>query len=661
MQCKLPASLFILLLLTTFVSADSPIIWTIKSSSGSTKCPTPHSPVQTDSGPVKTIFDDHGMVTIAPGMVSATLACEGTHELILESQAFTHDPATTITFSAYLPSYSGSEVSLGVDGKDFKQISDPTWLGKGGGDCIKDLKLKPTSDPSSSGTPLFSKIDFPASAWEDGKVHKLALKVEKKDPGCPASAIVFGNISDAPESTTTTPQSRPTTTTTPKDTVQLYGKVTDGWGNPLKNMVLEFEVENISLSSSTDDEGEYVFEFMTDVDPGYYRQAVMTFVFAYEDKDGNTYFRILFDDLPVTVRQSFFLMSEEDLHQDFNISAATITGVPIGNPDFGGLRVKDPTDDYAAIYYHMTQALEYYKDYLGWRVDYKLPVDVRAFVNHKKPSTYYSSTYSTIVIDTKHSEVSHRYRPMNREWHEFGHHVMYSTYLKWPSAPQGSYPDEANHAGYINPSTSDSFIEGFAEFGSMMIAEHYGYKRPDVYSSFGSFEADYKAWENLGTSEEFAIAGILWDLVDPVNDDKVDLTDKQVFNLLKSYHKDFTSVYNALQKHYPQLSKEIDEIFISHGFFADRSIGNAKRDPGEPYVNYANKSLYVEGVEYVDYAMDGVNNTPGMVYNRSEKVGSATNYQRPDRTSAGTLPGHYVKATGDGVSYIVEVTFKDNP
>ncbi|MFH1834568.1 MAG: hypothetical protein ABH851_00100, partial [Methanobacteriota archaeon] len=47
--------------------------------------------------------------------------------------------------------------------------------------------------------------------------------------------------------------------------------------------------------------------------------------------------------------------------------------------------------------------------------------------------------------------------------------------------------------------------------------------------------------------------------------------------------------------------------------------------------------------------------------NRSEKVGSATNYQRPDRTSAGTLPGHYVKATGDGVSYIVEVTFKDNP
>lgn len=651
------AILMLLLIFSALVCAETPLSWTIKSSSGSIKCPIMPVNARAGAGSIGTVFDDHGMIVLAPGMVSANLACEGTHEVVLETQSFTHDPNTPLTLSAHIPIYSGSQVSLGVDGTNFEQISDATWFGSSKGDCVKDLKVRSNNDPTSSGTPVFSPINFGAIAWADGKAHQLTLKVEKKDSECPATVILLGNISEAPASTTTFAEK--TGDEEGQGLLQLHGRITDPWSNPMKNVVVEFDMNEVSLTSSTDENGEYLFEFEAEMDPDSYREGILSVKLAYMGADGKTYFRIMYGDEPVTLRHPFRLMEEKDLNHDLKVYEFMYFGAEKSTPDFDGFGVRSMIHDYAAMYFHLTQALEFYKDYLGWRVDHELPVDVYSFVIDS--GTYYTSTHSSIIIDFMDSGVSDSDRPMNREWHEFGHHAMFSTYGKWPHAPEGSYPKEENHAGYINPSTSDSFVEGFAEFGSMMIAGHYGIKRPDVYQPLGSFEADYTAWTNMGRDEEKAIAGILWDLADPKNDDNVDLTDKQVFDLLKTYHKDFTSVYDALQKKFPHLSSEIDEVFVRHGFFADRTLGNGKRDPQEPYVNYYNKSRYVEGVEYVDYAMEGKNNTPGMEYQKGDLIGAATNYQRPKRTSAGKALGHYIKVSDKTPYYVATVTFPDNP
>jgi len=76
-----------------------------------------------------------------------------------------------------------------------------------------------------------------------------------------------------------------------------------------------------------------------------------------------------------------------------------------------------------------------------------------------------------------------------------------------------------NHAGYYkNPSGSDSWTEGFAEFFSMMVSKHIdGEPLPHLYRLAGAqvnLELDMRAWYGLGWGEELAIAGTLLDLED---------------------------------------------------------------------------------------------------------------------------------------------------
>jgi len=233
---------------------------------------------------------------------------------------------------------------------------------------------------------------------------------------------------------------------------------------------------------------------------------------------------------------------------------------------------------------------------------------------------------------------------MNREWHEFSHHVMYSMYGKWPVPPDGATPAEVNHAGYINPSTSDSFVEGFAEYGSMMICDYYKYPDCQVYGSIGSLEADYKTWDYRGAAEELAVAGVLWDLYDERNDDAMDFTSDQIWDSLKEYNKDFTSVYDKLISKHPNYKDDIDLIFQAHGFWVDKDKGNGALDKDEPR----------QGRYFIDYP-------PNWTFDTGERMGSTANYQRQQRTGAVKLPGHYVKVSGNVPYYKVKVEFPKKP
>ena len=141
-------------------------------------------------------------------------------------------------------------------------------------------------------------------------------------------------------------------------------------------------------------------------------------------------------------------------------------------------------DDLGVIYYHTHQASDLVRP-LFPKLDYSLPVDIVGFAS--APNVFWRGEFSNgsnagidpfISVEAANgsSLISDGARPDNREWHEFGHHVMADTFAnKMPKdpAPCNSPPlptDECNHGGYDNVSTTDSWTEGWAEFFSMLVA-----------------------------------------------------------------------------------------------------------------------------------------------------------------------------------------------
>jgi len=290
----------------------------------------------------------------------------------------------------------------------------------------------------------------------------------------------------------------------------------------------------------------------------------------------------------------------------------------------------------AKIYYNSYRAMKYFEGLQG-----RLGVDLNPImidVRHQKPNrdraefnaqakldnkypsfgdlgsflSKVESTGSSIIICDKRSETTARDAPVNREWHELSHYLNFEMYFNWDREPF------ENHAGYANKSTNDSLAEGFAEFVAMLIAEHYGSREPHMYptrNSVQNLEVDVKVWDgaafaevqpengtlkvntflNPSHSEEFAIAGILWDLHDsgvevnprfvigqdangdvwastskiyPNSNDTVALPGEQILEVIsRSEPKTLAALYDAFLGTVPK--KDLDMIFVNHGAFAD--------------------------------------------------------------------------------------------
>ncbi|MDA1279174.1 MAG: carboxypeptidase-like regulatory domain-containing protein [Chloroflexi bacterium] len=108
--------------------------------------------------------------------------------------------------------------------------------------------------------------------------------------------------------------------------------------------------------------------------------------------------------------------------------------------------------------------------------------------------------------------------PDNREYHEYGHYFLSLQTGENFELKQG----DRNHGGYyLNSSTRDSFVEGFAEFYSMMVSRRIdGDDRAEIYTIGAGYdlEMDRLPWEAAGWWEEFTVAGLLLDLVDDDGD-----------------------------------------------------------------------------------------------------------------------------------------------
>lgn len=228
------------------------------------------------------------------------------------------------------------------------------------------------------------------------------------------------------------------------------------------------------------------------------------------------------------------------------------------------------------------------------------------------------------ITSSRHQEDA----PMNREWHELGHYLQSDMYRNSDTTIPGR---GTNHAGYSNPSTNDSLVEGFASFVAMLIKEHHeGSEMDPVYPVGDSryyLEQDYKVWgENVellkhedetieakyyperDSDEEFAVAGILWDLHDrgrevhvshraginsdlsdwsvalskvyPTPTDQVALDGGKIIgNIAAREPLSVADLYNAFRGDVSQA--DLDMIFVSHGAFADTAARDLVHDASE--------------------------------------------------------------------------------
>ena len=223
--------------------------------------------------------------------------------------------------------------------------------------------------------------------------------------------------------------------------------------------------------TSTDANGN--FEIPADFTPG--KQYQFTIEFTY--RKGNTdFFSVseagLYD--VATYPHTFEYTGEKDLRQDVNF----ITELKTMNDE----AYEAGLSSTLTLYDETANALEFYQDHLGENLDCNLPLSVYPFWNDRRSKFEIDSGRGNgkpspaIVITPADSSFAIPFQSQYVVYHEFSHYAMYCIYdKKFPVSAADNGPVKTiNHGGYMNPSTSDSFTEGFAEFMPAIIQEYYG-------------------------------------------------------------------------------------------------------------------------------------------------------------------------------------------
>ncbi|MBN2602654.1 MAG: hypothetical protein JXA91_00800 [Candidatus Thermoplasmatota archaeon] len=443
---------------------------------------------------------------------------------------------------------------------------------------------------------------------------------------------------------------------------------------PMKHMKLVLRNGNNILETTTDAQGNYSFT-LHDYTPG--KNYELDIKFSYESED-TTFFTIYYQDenRPIIITQTFTVNSDADLTHDIKLDEI--------------FKPQDGTIAFVYMYHHLTEVVEYYTEYLKENIEFQLPVKVCLFVQDSTITNNalykWENSQSYIYISSDYSNHMNYFRNILL-YHEFSHYVMHALYKTMPEGINTPVT-MVNHDGYINPSTADSFSEAFAIFMSLVIAQHYNtYEeyRPDSCILYMDLEDNWKAWDIKGKAEEYAIAGVLWDLYDGENefiskrqdeltyelnmlesgggmpgdtrekieerisnekydDDNIDLTFDELWQILRNPHDDFTELATSLLANFSSKKSDIEGILIKHGCFADNNTGNKIFDKNEPVRD--------------NYFIDLPSN---IVWNESETIGQITNYERPWRTSTVPLPGFFIKVGDDITNYILTYHYTNEP
>jgi len=214
---------------------------------------------------------------------------------------------------------------------------------------------------------------------------------------------------------------------------------------------------------------------------------------------------------------------------------------------------------------------------------------------------YSSSALKGMFIAASDSKYYLPEGPVNREYHEYCHHIQMEALkqerntMPLPGGDHNGYPSNAG-SGW-------GYLEGWAEFCAMQMVKNIGGIQDVKYvtgNSLYNLEADYRIRDGTDEDEEFAIAGIMHDLADSPSDysygqddDSVSLPLSTIWSAV-SKSRDFGDGKGErhaqnLHDFYVAISDEVDSaslqpgidaIFISHGAYQDENR-NGQWDKGE--------------------------------------------------------------------------------
>ncbi len=426
----------------------------------------------------------------------------------------------------------------------------------------------------------------------------------------------------------------------PQDTRRIEGRVTvpdlktPAQGDPLPGVaVLLLRAGQPVAQALTDGAGRYAFPDVPAAE-----DLALSVALEYLTVLGQPpMFRIVegdtTGDAAALTTQAFMISGQTPNPLTIDISFTAEQAMPVGTNATPARLV-----DLGRAYYHAWQAWTVAVT-LGSTLD--LPVTIRAFSGNDSrwsgPVVGYAPSPAQIMLNA--IDMAGPDRPM-MEWHEMGHHVMVDLFAnQLPSRAA-----DVNHQGYRNPSSTDSWIEGFAEFFALLVARETGQgPDPGMYPLGGStfnLDVNYLAWSHsiqgsyIFSMEEFAVAGLLWDLVDPADEQdmtplgggvtgvitataaftgtppyphyhdhialdapqlwlylRLEDTQSQPLDAPEEYHHifDIKHLYDVLMHagvgqdrlHADSSLTALDEAFIAHGFFTDSSPSNLAYDPGE--------------------------------------------------------------------------------
>lgn len=187
--------------------------------------------------------------------------------------------------------------------------------------------------------------------------------------------------------------------------------------------------------------------------------------------------------------------------------------------------------------------------------------------------------------------------------HEFGHFFDTATNDKWEQRCGWSAKikaGEKNHGGYLNQSTADSFVEGFATWYALVCQIYRKDANPCVAGKLGDLTKplDWPAWANGGIREEFSIASVLLKAMLQFEDAK-DFWQAVLRNNCSDFYGYYATMRVFLGKDSGAMAV-IDRHMIAAGLFR-MPYGNGKYDFGEPYRDLDQDGKFTEKDEdYTD-------------------------------------------------------------
>ena len=297
----------------------------------------------------------------------------------------------------------------------------------------------------------------------------------------------------------------------------IHGRVTDDWGSPMTGVrVFATTASGNVVESVTDDRGRYTLPTPTP-------DAVSVSISLSHVSDSSETFSVRVGDdiISLTTPVEPELSGCEVNFDSWNVQSHMVAS-PISS---------DLWPDASSIYQYTLNA-ESLALSLGGDLSDSSPLQVQAWCddpNFGCDGTQDGAFFIAegelepdsppiIAMLPARSMSSAAGVPDNREYHEYGHYFLSLATGDNFELP----PGDTNHGGYFNnSSTRDSFVEGFAEFYSMMVSRHVDNDHnAEIYTIGADYDLEVNRlpWEAAGWWEEFTIAGLLLDLVDDDDD-----------------------------------------------------------------------------------------------------------------------------------------------